>query len=151
MLIHVSKRGHRLQIVFVWSKGPFNIQWTYICVWVIIIRCEDDTEPPTLSSSSIKTNSKCSVQTYAATTVSSMEDIRRAYDIAITMCRRTPDSIVYAFRFDDNRGLKQNFESVGEGGIGFHAEGAITGLEWYRGHRCHLVWKQHPRKGQRLL
>ena len=80
---------------------------------------EDDTEPPTLSSSSIKTNSKCSVQTYAATTVSSMEDMRRAYDTAITMCRRTPDSIVYAFRFDDNRGLKQNFESVGEGGIGY--------------------------------
>ena len=48
-----------------------------------------------------------------------MEDIRRVYDTAITVCRRTPDSIVYAFRFDDNRGLKQNFEFVDEGGIGY--------------------------------
>ena len=74
-------------------------------------------EPRRLINSRVLNNDHCNVQAFKGD-VSSMEDIRAVYDSVLASATPTPDSILYAYRFNDGT-VRQNFDSGAEGGAGF--------------------------------
>ena len=74
-------------------------------------------EPRDLVHSQVINNDHCNVQCFKSN-VSSLEDVRSAFDTVLAKATPTPDSLVYAYRFDDGS-IRQNFDSGGEGGMGF--------------------------------
>ena len=77
----------------------------------------DTFEPRPLIHSRVINNDHCNVQCFK-TDVSSLEDVRSAFDTVLTKATPTPDSLIYAYRFEDGS-IRQNFDSGGEGGMGF--------------------------------
>ena len=75
-------------------------------------------EPRPLRKSGVVNNDHCNVQSFRGD-VSSLEDVRAVYDSVLAENTPTPDSLLYAYRFDDAGTVRQNFDSGVEGGVGF--------------------------------
>ena len=106
----------------------------------------DTFEPRALTSSRVLNNDHCNVQSFKSD-VSSLEDVKAVYDTVLAKASPTPDSLIYAYRFDDGT-MHQNFDSGVEGGMGFkilremqnkHATGTmiVVGI-WYNNRNAPL-------------
>ena len=103
-------------------------------------------EPRPLRKSGVVNNDHCNVQSFRGD-VSSLEDVRAVCDSVLAEATPTPDSLLYAYRFDDGT-VRQNFDSGVEGGVGFkilrelqekRAIGTmiVVGI-WYNNHNAPL-------------
>ena len=66
-------------------------------------------EPRPLRKSGVVNNDHCNVQSFRGD-VSSLEDVRALCDSVLAEATPTPDSLLYAYRFDDGT-VRQNFDS----------------------------------------
>ena len=106
----------------------------------------DTFEPRNLMESRMLNNEHCNIQCFKSE-VSSMEDVRAVYDSVLAKASPTPDSLIYAYRFDDGT-MRQNFDSGAEGGMGFkvlrelqnkHSSGTMVTVGiWYNNRNAPL-------------